>query len=148
MDIGKRLKTLRKSMGLNQTDFGQIFGLKYQSISDIERGIKFPSKTAVEYAKFRFGENFGLDQSGIPREDSKSGPGSTISAEGIVMHGHDFRDKETTLKCFKALCCLDQLDPDIYAHAQKYLDSLLDCALLISNKIRERGGASELRLIE
>ena len=93
MEIGKRFKIIRKSMGLNQTDFGKIFGLKYQTISDIERGIKEPSKTSVEYAKFRFGENFGLDQSGTLQEDSKSRPGSTISAEGIVLQGYEFQNK-------------------------------------------------------
>lgn len=60
MKIGQRIKNQRKSMGLTQKQFGIIFGLAPQTISDIENDKKKPSKTTIEYAKFRFGENFGL----------------------------------------------------------------------------------------
>jgi transcriptional regulator with XRE-family HTH domain len=36
--LGERLKSVRKFYGLNQTDFGEKFGLAYSSIGSIERG--------------------------------------------------------------------------------------------------------------
>ena len=138
MEIGKRFKIIRKSMGLNQTDFGKIFGLKYQTISDIERGIKEPSKTSVEYAKFRFGENFGLHQSGIPPGSSSAPPGSTFGDKGIVICGHEFRNKKIVLECVYLLWNLEQLSNELFNHGQMCLQMLLDGANIMVKKIKNQ----------
>lgn len=39
-DIGKRIRSLRKSLGLNQTDFGKPLGLKQAIIGQYETGIR------------------------------------------------------------------------------------------------------------
>ena len=39
-DIGKRIRLLRKSLGLNQTDFGKALGLKQAIIGQYETGVR------------------------------------------------------------------------------------------------------------
>ena len=39
-DIGKRIRLLRKSLGLNQTDFGKPLGLKQAIIGQYETGVR------------------------------------------------------------------------------------------------------------
>jgi transcriptional regulator with XRE-family HTH domain len=76
-DIAKRLKSLRKSLKLNQSDFGKCFGITYQQISNIERGISKPSKTLIKLIEFQYGENFGLNdktiQSALKSADMQNG---------------------------------------------------------------------------
>ena len=44
----KKIKALRKSLGLNQSEFGQMVGLKKQSISRYERGDREPNLATIE----------------------------------------------------------------------------------------------------
>lgn len=46
-DIAQRLKTLRDSLGLTQTDFAKIIGFSQGNVGDWERGIKKPTIPAL-----------------------------------------------------------------------------------------------------
>ena len=59
MEFGLRLKKLRKTIGYTQTEMGRFLGLTASAMSDIERGVNKPSKTLVEYMKYRYPEVFG-----------------------------------------------------------------------------------------
>ena len=76
MEFKDKFKLVRKSLGLNQTEFGKAFGLSQRVISDIETGKSNPSKTLREYFIYRYGDK-------IPPEASKSSPGSAISGKDI-----------------------------------------------------------------
>jgi transcriptional regulator with XRE-family HTH domain len=67
-ESSRRIKNLRKSLKLTQRDFGRLLGLSHQAISDIERGVKKPSKTTVEFLRFRYGEKFGEKPTQPPPE--------------------------------------------------------------------------------
>ena len=73
-----------------------------------------------------------------PPEKPSPRPGSTFGPKGIVIQGHEFRKKEIIMDCVDLLWNIEQIDPDIFAHAKKYLEDLLDCAGVMSKKINRR----------
>ena len=51
--FGERLRSLRESMGLNQTDFGEKFGLSHNAIGTYERGYREPNmENMMKFADF------------------------------------------------------------------------------------------------
>lgn len=42
----EEIRAMRKTLGMNQTDFGAVIGVGYQAVSDWERGVKDPSPMA------------------------------------------------------------------------------------------------------
>lgn len=48
MSYGERVKKIRKTLGLSQSEFGKSIGLKANSISDIERGINNLKETNIK----------------------------------------------------------------------------------------------------
>lgn len=52
--IGNRVKEVRLSAGLNQTDFGEKIGVAAASVSKIEKGINNPSGQTVELICSKF----------------------------------------------------------------------------------------------
>lgn len=53
--IGDRIKTVRNSLGYNQTDFGNKIGVAAASISKLEKGINNPSDQTVKLICSEFG---------------------------------------------------------------------------------------------
>ena len=45
--IGLKFKLKRKSLGLTQSEFSRLFGITQGYLSDVESGIKIPSKTLI-----------------------------------------------------------------------------------------------------
>jgi transcriptional regulator with XRE-family HTH domain len=58
--FGERLKILRKSKGLNQTEFAKLVNLTQAAISQFEEGKRIPSSTALE--KIAVGLNSTIDE--------------------------------------------------------------------------------------
>jgi len=73
-----------------------------------------------------------------PPEDLQDAPGSTFGIRGIVIQGYEFQNKAVIMDCVDLLWNLEQIDPDIFAHTQRYLEVLLDCAGVVSKKISRR----------
>lgn len=48
IDIGKRIRELRKEYGLNQTDFAKPLGVSYGHISNLEKGKDMPSQSLIK----------------------------------------------------------------------------------------------------
>ena len=48
IEIGKRIKELRKSYKLNQTDFAKPLGISYGHISNLEKGKDMPSQSLIK----------------------------------------------------------------------------------------------------
>ena len=46
-EIGKRIKSLRKELGLTQLEFGKRIGLKANTITSYETNVRIPSDSAV-----------------------------------------------------------------------------------------------------
>lgn len=47
MDNSKRLKELRKATGLNQTNFGALFGIPMRTVQNWETGLREPAEYIV-----------------------------------------------------------------------------------------------------
>lgn len=47
MDTSKRLKELRKATGLNQTQFGALFGIPMRTVQNWETGLRAPAEYIV-----------------------------------------------------------------------------------------------------
>lgn len=65
-ELGKKIKTLRKTRGLSQEDLGEKLGLKRSTISNYEIGRRSPSLRELEKIGAILGVN--LDYFGIERE--------------------------------------------------------------------------------
>ncbi len=58
-------------MGLNQPDFGEIFGLTQQSVAKIEKGKNRPSKTLLKYFEHRFESGIDVAQKRIEKIEAE-----------------------------------------------------------------------------
>ena len=102
-NIGERIKAVRKKLGLNQKDFGELMGVGQNSISYFERGAVEPSNTFVRFFEYQFEHNAGqgtveesipsmvaeaCSQYGIPDPDSELSELMEMTRE-IVKSGTD-----------------------------------------------------------
>lgn len=67
--IGRRIKSLRKERGLNQTEFGKMFNMSQNDITNIENG----KKTISFEALLSIAECFGVSTDYIIKENSQRG---------------------------------------------------------------------------
>lgn len=58
MNIGDRIRAVRKQLGLNQTDFGEKIGLKQTSLAQIETG----ARTATDRTTILICEKFNVNR--------------------------------------------------------------------------------------
>lgn len=54
-DIGTRIKALRVGRGMNQTELGELLGVKQVTVSMIEKGINNPTIAQLEIMSDYFG---------------------------------------------------------------------------------------------
>ncbi len=74
-ELAQRIRTLRTSKGLNQSDFGEVLGVSQRTIYRIEKGERDPSIELVTKVCDEFGVSLSwLVRGG--REDTGSAPGS------------------------------------------------------------------------
>lgn len=65
-ELGKKIKTLRKTRGLSQEDLGYLLGLRRSTISNYEIGRRSPSLKEMERIAHILG--VGLDYFGFKKE--------------------------------------------------------------------------------
>lgn len=66
--IGTRIKLLRKTLGLNQRDFGERIGISDPAVSKIEKGINMPSEQTIKSICREFGVDYFWLTEGIGSE--------------------------------------------------------------------------------
>jgi len=138
----KRLKFLLKQEGIKQKEFAKLIGMAPSSVSDFIHG-RMKGGGGIKFwdgirGAFPTWENEIRDYVGLPPEDLQDAAGSTFGIKGIVIQGYEFQNKEIIMGCVDLLWNIEQIDPDIFAHAQTYLGVLLDCAGVVSKKINRR----------
>ena len=72
--IGRRIKNLRKERGLNQTEFGKMFNMSQNDITNIENG----KKTISFDALLNIAEKFEVSTDYIIKENSEKGNNPTL----------------------------------------------------------------------
>ena len=59
MTLGERIKYVRKSNKLNQTQFAKILGISQTHVSKIEKGVENPSETLLRFIAYMFAVDLG-----------------------------------------------------------------------------------------
>lgn len=59
--IGEEIRELRKQKKMSQAEFGRLLGIKGNTLSDIERGVRAPTKRLLMLLQTRFHVSFGED---------------------------------------------------------------------------------------
>lgn len=91
MKFSDILKSIRKSICLNQSEFGKVVGLTQQAISELEKGKNKPSNTLLKFMEYRYGDNFGASGEEISSTSDKddikifqNGPDQVIPIDPAV----------------------------------------------------------------
>ncbi|MDA9009409.1 helix-turn-helix domain-containing protein, partial [Alphaproteobacteria bacterium] len=67
IDLGSRLKSIRKQKGWNQSQFAEKLGMSVEAVSNLERNINRPSFATLEklceVTGLTLGDLFSFDQS-------------------------------------------------------------------------------------
>lgn len=70
--LGKRIKELRKSCNISQQELAEKINIDQRNLSNIERGVSFPSKSLLDIAdafKITLPELFEFEHINITRKD-------------------------------------------------------------------------------
>ncbi len=74
IQLGLKIKELRTDLKLSQEKFAEIIGISRHSLSELERGINFPSADTLENIhkklKIDFNELFSFDKKKNPKIDN------------------------------------------------------------------------------
>lgn len=86
LEIGKRIKKLRKMEGLTQTEFGERIGVKGNTVTGYENGTRRPSDSVLNYICLVFNVNqtwlrTGKEDTYIPVPDYRNALETLLSEE-------------------------------------------------------------------
>lgn len=96
MSINARIKEVRKAVGKNQTDFGEIVGLKQSSLGQIETGVRAASDRVI----LLICEKFNVSESWL-----RTGEGEMfVKSETFTLeeYAHSKGLSDLEIKLFKA----------------------------------------------
>lgn len=102
-----RIKALRKSVNLNQTDFGKAVGVTLSAEQKWELGISTPSDAAIMNIVSKFGVREEWLRTGEGPMKSDTG----VAAEMSALVEQLFRDRPETFKA-RLISALLRFDPD------------------------------------
>lgn len=68
--FGERLREIRKSLKLTQTEFGNLFGLSHPHISNVENGRDNPSEMFIRFIIEKLNVDEQWLRTGISQKDS------------------------------------------------------------------------------
>ena len=90
----KKIKEIRKALGMNQVKFGDTIGISQGFLSDLEKGSKTPSKSLSLLLQKLYGHNIDVLEKNIVAFDRKSSQNKTQSDKDLklkyteLMEGH------------------------------------------------------------
>lgn len=73
--LGKRIKELRKSLGISQQELSELIEVDQRNLSNIECGVSFPTKTLLDIAqalKVSLPELFNFEHHKFTLEEMKN----------------------------------------------------------------------------
>jgi transcriptional regulator with XRE-family HTH domain len=95
-DFGLRLKQYRMSRNMTQGDLGRLLGLSQETITNYERGGRFPRPRALQAIALRLGlsydELLGPHEPGAAVSAAAAGPALAVSAEETDFNKHALPD--------------------------------------------------------
>ena len=130
MDIGDRLKKVRKTLGITQKEMGEPIGLKKENIRDLESGkVKFSTlhALAIEHV-FNVSANWMLTGEGVmlleidsPKEATNGLPMFNESIPHSLMVEY-FQQKDLAKKINWKLIRYEKADPKFLVEIDDYID--------------------------
>lgn len=137
MNFNLKFKNLRKSIGCNQKEFGVMFGLTQQSISDLESGRKKPSKTLMAFLKYRYSDIFSSPESALDKSIKEEQPAASNKVITILNEHQDlvkqFKNPKKAKEVNEDLLILEEVDESGYEEVHE----------IIKRKIERKGGAKK-----
>jgi len=133
MKFKEKFKRLRKSIGCTQSQFGKMFGLNQQSVSELESGRKNPSKTLMAYLKYRFSDIFGEDEKiGKALQDAENNNVTKVIIEhkDIIKR---FKDPERGLRINQKIIDVQDASDELF----DMLDSQVDVIHNTAKKLKK-----------
>lgn len=118
--LGSRIKLLRKTLKLNQTNFGSPIGVSYGHISNIENDKDIPSDTIIKLIAINYN---------VSEEWLRDGTGEMFLNTETCQENHEYK---TTFICLDNIICESSDDENkIQIEILKYL------TLLFANKNKD-----------
>lgn len=90
MNIGDRIKAVRKENSLNQTDFGKRLEIAAASISKIEKGINNPSEQTLKLICREFAISYDWLKNGVEPMKMPAEEAALDSIERIMTGDNEF----------------------------------------------------------
>ena len=118
MDVGKRIKAIRKELGLTQKDFGVQIGIASNTITGYETGVRVPSPQVIRSICREFNVNeewLSTGQGEMFRQTEES----AITLIDRIMYG----ENEFAKSVFKAFASLSEEE---WNAVEKIIDRLLE----------------------
>lgn len=116
-----RIKTLRKALGLNQTQFGERIGVKQNTVAVYELGRAVPSESVITLIQREFG---------VSEEWLRTGEGEMFvprsREEEIAAFVHDVCGPEGTAFQRRLISLLARLTVDEWTILERIADKLAD----------------------
>lgn len=117
-EIGKRIKELRKSYKLNQTDFGKPLGVSYGHISNLEQGKDMPSQSLIKLMAYEY----------------NSSEEWIIEGKGEMFTHKPYNDKPSNMEKTDLLVLeLDDLLCESPSSIRKMQENILETIILLFN---------------
>lgn len=116
--LGKRVKTLRKHLKLNQKDFGERIGLKQTSISGLEKDEYIPRESTLKSICSEFNVNYLWLTTG-------SGEMIATSKFDDIKELVDIYFPEESNEFKKTLNLILKLEPEALKGLNTFMESLL-----------------------
>lgn len=118
MEFPPNFKKLRMDLGLNQTDYGKIFGLSQRVISDLEKGKSNPSKTLLAYLKYRWGHIFSDRHEDLLQKKQLS----HFEHEKVIR---GFKNKDLAKDINVDLLKLEEIEPGKLREVHAYIKGMI-----------------------
>lgn len=106
--IGERIKTLRKSFHLSQTEFGSRLGVKQNTVATWESGVRIPSDVSIRSIAREFKANEEWLRNGTGKLDSTEARAQEIAVYMTKLFGGNLSDLQKELIDFMAYTSVDQ----------------------------------------
>lgn len=118
IEIGKRIKELRKAYNLNQTDFAKPLGISYGHISNLEKGKDMPSQSLIKLMAYEYNSSVEW----------------IVDGQGEMFTHKPYNDKPSNMKKTNLLMIeLDDLLCESPSSIRKLQENILETIILLFN---------------